>query len=62
MECPHCKNTLSIPNHAELNMQHYENNCTTITLCCNKYIRCHPVFSYTVEEAHPNIKRDDWGI
>ena len=61
MECPHCKNTLSIPDNHLTNMECYHNSILSKTECCGMAVRCQPIFTFKAYAYEGDRKEDDWG-
>ena len=61
MECPHCRNELTLYNAPRHNVDVYGNPVLAIALCCGKGVRLVPIRSIRVEAYDGERAEDDWG-
>ena len=61
-QCPHCNNTLEIPNRGPHNVEAYGSPVTVVTECCGKMILISRtiILNYSIYDG-PETE-DSWGV
>jgi hypothetical protein len=61
MKCPACKKELLLSSAAKINMETYNQQCVTVTLCCKKAVSVQPIVVYDAQLYVGDRTSDDWG-